>query len=68
MTEVIYHTREGLENERAQLLAEAKVPEEELRERGANYKINMKELHILVRLNQIDYLLGKETNDDDWWE
>ncbi len=67
MTE-IRHTVEELEQERVRLLAEARVPEEELRERGADYKISVKELRILRRLNQIDFLLGKETNEDDWWE
>jgi hypothetical protein len=60
MTVVLEPTVDDLVRERAELVAEIRSGESELRERAADYRLTVEESRILRRLDEIDYLLGED--------
>lgn len=60
MTVVLEPTVDDLVRERAELVAEIRSDESDLRERAADYRLTVDESRILRRLDEIDYLLGED--------
>jgi hypothetical protein len=58
MSNVTLTTPEDLRETRARLLAEAGLPEDELRRRGQRYELDLHLIGLLDEIDQIDYLLG----------
>ena len=58
MSNVTLTTPEDLREARARLLAEAGLPEDELRRRGQRYELDLHLIGLLDEIDQIDYLLG----------
>ena len=59
MSNVTLTTPEDLRAARARLLAEAGLPEAELRRRGRRYELDLHLIGLLDEIDQIDYLLGE---------
>jgi hypothetical protein len=57
MTTMIHTTREELEEQRRQLLAEVRMDFSELRDRAAAYNLSAGELDVWHTIEGIDYLL-----------
>lgn len=60
MTVVLEPTVDALMRERAELVAEIRSDERDLRERASDYRLTVDESRILRRLDEIDYLLGDD--------
>ncbi|MFB6977724.1 hypothetical protein [Streptomyces scopuliridis] len=61
MPTVIHKTREELEDQRAQLLAEVGMSYEELSARAGVYSLSMDELDVWHTIEGLDYLLDGES-------
>lgn len=57
MPTVIHRTREQLQQQRAQLLADLNMSYEQLAERAETYSLTMDELDIWHTIEGLDYLL-----------
>jgi hypothetical protein len=51
-------TRSDMVRERGELVAEAGMPEEELRRRGAEYDLDAHRRGLLARIDSLDFLLA----------
>ncbi|MEE1796898.1 hypothetical protein PUR28_39980 [Streptomyces sp. BE308] len=57
MPTVIHKTRDQLETQRAQLLADVNMSYDQLAERAAMYSLSMDELDVWHTIEGLDYLL-----------
>ena len=60
MSNVTLTTPDDLREARARLLAEAGLPEDELRRRGQRYELDLHLIGLLDEIDEIDYLLGEQ--------